>query len=111
MELTESIINKTLQVNTTAHLLTIKEFLPGMISQKRGHIVSIASMAGLTGCNRLSDYCASKFGAVAIDESVRMELQAAGHDFIKTTCICPYIIKSPMFDGAKPAFPFQLLNH
>lgn len=80
MDLTEEIILKTLKVNTVSHLLTIKEFLPGMIEQKRGHIVSIASMAGLTGCNRLSDYCASKFGAVAIDESVRMELQASGQD-------------------------------
>jgi len=74
MQLTEAIINKTLQVNTTSHLLTIKEFLPGMISQKRGHVVAIASMAGLTGCNGIADYCASKFGAVAIDESLRMEL-------------------------------------
>ena len=61
-------------MNTTSHLLTIKEFLPGMISQKRGHIVSIASIAGLTGCNGIADYCASKFGVVAIDESLRMEL-------------------------------------
>ena len=74
MDLTEPVITKTLAVNTTAHILTIKEFLPGMIKQKRGHIVSVASMAGLTGCNRLTDYCASKFGAIGIDESVRMEL-------------------------------------
>lgn len=53
---------------------TIREFLPGMIAVKRGHIVTIASMAGLASVPGLSDYCASKYGAVAIDEAVRLEL-------------------------------------
>jgi len=56
-----------MDVNTVSHLYTIKEFLPEMIAKKRGHIVSIASMAGLLSLPGLSDYCASKFGAVAID--------------------------------------------
>jgi all-trans-retinol dehydrogenase (NAD+) len=67
-------IDKTMQVNTISHLHTIKEFLPGMIAAKRGHIITIASMAGIVGVPGLVDYCASKFGAVAIDESLRLEL-------------------------------------
>jgi short-subunit dehydrogenase len=39
-----------------------------------GHIVTIASVAGTVGVNGLVDYCASKFGAVGFDESLRMEL-------------------------------------
>jgi all-trans-retinol dehydrogenase (NAD+) len=74
MDLSDQMIEKTLQVNTISHLHTIREFLPGMIASKRGHIVSIASMAGIVGVPGLSDYCASKFGAVAIDETVRLEL-------------------------------------
>ena len=58
-------------------------------------------MAGLIGCSGLSDYCASKFGAVAIDETIRYEIQKSGHhDYVKTTCICPYFINTGMFDGA-----------
>lgn len=68
-----------------------------MIAAKRGHIVSIASIAGLFGVPGLTDYCASKFGAVAIDEAVRLELQSKGLSFIKTTCICPYFISTGMF--------------
>ena len=63
-----------MQVNTISHLHTITEFLPGMIAAKRGHIITIASMAGIVGVPGLVDYCASKFGAVAIDESLRLEL-------------------------------------
>mgnify|MGYP002633006807 CR=1 FL=1 len=101
-ELSDEMIEKTMQVNTISHLHTIREFLPEFISNKRGHIVTIASMAGMAGVPGLSDYCASKSGAVSIDETVRLELQAKKlNGFIKTTCICPYLIDTGMFDGAK----------
>jgi all-trans-retinol dehydrogenase (NAD+) len=104
-------IDKTLQVNTIAILSTIREFLPGMIINKKGHIVTIASMAGLAGTPGLADYCASKSGAIAIDESLRIELQSKGlHKHIKTTCICPYFIDTGMFDGAKTSFPLYMLQ-
>lgn len=74
LELTDAMIEKTMQVNTNALLYTIREFLPDMIKNKKGHIVNIASMAGLTSVPGLGDYCASKHGAIAIDESVRLEL-------------------------------------
>lgn len=46
-----------------------------MIAKNRGHIVTIASNAGLIGVCGLADYCASKFGAVGFDESLRMEMR------------------------------------
>ena len=93
-------IERTIAVNTTSHLYTIREFMPDMIKNKRGHIVTIASMAGLAGIPGLSDYCASKFGAFAIDESIRLELKKSGdYKNVKTTCICPYYINTGMFDG------------
>lgn len=111
LELTEPMVKKTFDVNTISHLWTIKEFLPEMIAKKKGHIVSIASMAGLVSMPSLADYCASKFGAVAIDEAVRLELKKNGHyGYIKTTCICPYFINTGMFDGASTAFPMYILS-
>lgn len=110
-DLTTAMIERTMQVNTIALLHTIQEFLPDMIAGKRGHIVTIASMAGLTSVPGLSDYCASKRGAVAVDESVRLELNKRGlGGFIKTTCICPYFINTGMFDGVKQAWPFYILS-
>ena len=94
-------IERTIAVNTTSHLYLIKEFLPDMIKNKRGHIVSIASLAGLAGVPALSDYCASKFGAVGIDESIRLELKKQKlYKHIRTTVICPFFINTGMFDGA-----------
>lgn len=42
----------------------MKAFLPEMLEKDHGHIVSVASSAGLVGVNGLADYCASKFAAV-----------------------------------------------
>jgi len=111
LELSEQMIRRTLDVNTISHLFTIQEFLPDMIAKKKGHIVSIASMAGLVALPALSDYCASKFGAVAIDEALRLELKKNGHyGYIKTTCICPYFIDTGMFKGAQKSFPMYILT-
>ena len=110
-DLTDAMIDRTLQVNTISHLHTIKEFLPDMIANRKGHIVTIASMAGLACVAGLTDYCASKYGAVAIDESLRLELKKNGHySYVKTTCICPYFIDTGMFDGAKSCFPMYILS-
>ena len=48
----------------------IKAFLPAMIEKNSGHIVNIASAAGLVGAAGLVDYCSSKFAAVGLHESL-----------------------------------------
>jgi len=68
-------------------------------------------MAGLVAAPGLSDYSASKYGAVAINDAVRTELDKNGHSgYIKTTCICPYFISTGMFEGVKNAFPMYILT-
>jgi len=102
LELTETQIHRTFNVNVLAHFWTIKNFLPDMIARKKGHIVTTASLAGHGGTNKLVDYCASKFANVGFDESLRTELYAQGHaDYIHTTCICPYYISTGMFEGVQ----------
>lgn len=102
---------KVFEVNAIGIIRTVQNILPSMIKNKKGHIVTIASMGGLSGINKGIDYCASKFGAVGIDESLRYELQKAGHhNYIKTTCINPYFINGQMFKGVKEAWPFYLLE-
>lgn len=46
-----------------------------MLENNKGHIVSVASLAGVCGVAKLVDYCASKFAAVGFDEALRMELE------------------------------------
>nr|XP_057917465.1 short chain dehydrogenase/reductase family 16C, member 5a [Doryrhamphus excisus]XP_057917466.1 short chain dehydrogenase/reductase family 16C, member 5a [Doryrhamphus excisus] len=105
MDAPDSLIEKTMEVNTMAHFWTYKAFLPAMLANNHGHLVSIASSAGLIGVNGLADYCASKFAAVGFAESVGLELLASGKDGIKTTIVCPYFINTGMFDGCQTKWP------
>ncbi|NWV26373.1 RDHE2 dehydrogenase, partial [Origma solitaria] len=104
----DSLLEKTMDVNAVAHFWTYKAFLPAMIASNHGHLVSIASAAGLYGINRLSDYCASKFAAVGFAESIDMEMRALRKAGVKTTIVCPFFINTGMFDGAKTKWPHLL---
>lgn len=92
-------IVKTFEVNTLAHFWTCKAFLPDMIQNNYGHIVSIASAAGHHGLPRLTDYCSSKFASVGFDESLRIEFIAENITGVKTTVVCPYQISTGLFEG------------
>lgn len=98
-------IQRTMDVNINAHFWTVRSCLPSMIERKSGHIVTIASMAGHMGVPGLADYAASKFAAVGLDESLRVEMKKHKTG-VKTTCVCPYYISTGMFEGVKSRFGF-----
>ncbi|XP_002918385.1 epidermal retinol dehydrogenase 2 [Ailuropoda melanoleuca] len=104
----DDLMEKALDVNFKAHLWTYKSFLPAMIANKRGHLVCISSSAGLVGVNKLADYCASKFAAFGFAESVFVETLVQKLEGIKTTIVCPFFIKTGMFEGCSTARPFLL---
>lgn len=101
----DHLIQRTFDVNIVSHFWTTKAFLPKMIENNHGHIVTIASMAGHVGIKKLVDYCASKYAAVGFDESLRIELESQGIRGVKTSVICPYFIQATgMFDDVKSRF-------
>jgi len=108
LECTDIQIEKTMQVNIMAHFWTVKSFLPDMIKNNYGHIITIASAAGTCGVAGLADYCASKFAAVGFDESLRQELRKKRINGVKTTVVCPFYINTGMFEGAKTKLPIML---
>ncbi len=95
----------TMEVNTISHFWTTKAVLPGMIARNHGHIVTVASAAGLLGVTGLADYFASKFGAFGFNEALRMELKAKNINGVSTTVVCPFYINTGMFDGVTTAGP------
>ncbi|XP_068022834.1 epidermal retinol dehydrogenase 2 [Melanerpes formicivorus] len=108
MDSPDSLVEKTMEVNIMAHFWTYKAFLPAMIASNHGHLVSIASAAGLVGTNRLADYCASKFAAVGFAESIAIEMKAMGSSGVKTTIVCPFYINTGMFEGCQSKWPTLL---
>lgn len=107
LDLSDEDIERTFQVNTLALFWTVRAFLPSMLEQDFGHVVTIASAAGLAGAPKLADYCSSKFAAFGFDESLRLELKQQDSKVI-TTIVCPFYIDTGMFDGVKTRFSWIL---
>ncbi|UCD86013.1 MAG: SDR family NAD(P)-dependent oxidoreductase [Deltaproteobacteria bacterium] len=89
-------------IRLTHHLLS------HMISRGSGHIVNVASMAGLIGIPGMVPYTVSKFGMVGFSESLRTELDCYG---IRVTAVCPGVVKTPIIQtSAIKGFSEDLRN-
>ena len=107
LELSDEHIERTFRVNALALFWTTRAFLPAMVSRGSGHIVNVASAAGLIGSPRETDYAASKFAAVGFSEALRLELKRSAPG-VKTTVVRPFYVDTGMFAGVKTRFPLLL---
>lgn len=76
--------------NLISHFYTVQEFLPSMLAQRKGHIVSVASLASFAAAAGMVNYACTKAGVLAFHEGLNQELK---HRFqcpeIKTTVVHP----------------------
>ena len=100
-------IERTFAVNVLALYWVTKAFLPSMLQRNQGHVVTMASAAGLVGVSRQTDYSASKHAAVGFMESLRAELRRE-KAAVSTTTVCPFYIDTGMFEGARSRWPWLL---
>ncbi|MCM1984618.1 SDR family oxidoreductase [Lyngbya confervoides] len=73
-----AVFEQTMATNYFGSLYSLKAALPAMQAQGEGHVVFIASGAGLVGFYGYSPYSASKFALRGLAESLRGELQPLG---------------------------------
>jgi NAD(P)-dependent dehydrogenase (short-subunit alcohol dehydrogenase family) len=78
-------------------------FLPGLLAQRRGHIVNTASTAGLFAYayERLP-YSATKAAVVALSEALALYLRPQG---IGVTCLCPGPVMTNIGESLKVSGP------
>ena len=100
-EMDDEKVIQTMNVNVFGCIWMTKAFLPDMISENRGHITFISSYAGLSGAGSLSDYCTSKFAVVGFADSLGLELRGDGYENIHVTTVCPWVIDTGLFAGAR----------
>ena len=84
---------KVIDVNLWGPIHAIECFLPEMIRAKKGHVVNVASLAGLIGLPWHSAYSASKAGLVRLSEVLRVDLRQ--HN-IGVTVVCPGAVETPL---------------
>lgn len=93
-------IDRTMAVNSAAPMHLAAIFLTGMLSRKSGHIVNIASAAGLVSNPKMSVYVASKWAITGWSDSLRLEMEELKTG-VQITTVTPYYINTGMFDGVK----------
>lgn len=74
----DQVWDDTIDTNLTGTFKMIREVMPGMMAQKWGRIVNIASVAAHQGMANNGAYCASKAGLLGLGRCVALEGAAAG---------------------------------
>ena len=75
--------------------LCSKALLPGMIARRRGAIVNIASVNGLTGLGEEA-YSAAKAGMINLTQNLAIKY---GHFGVRANVICPGTIRTPIWQA------------
>lgn len=105
---------KVIEVNLMGVVYGTHAAYQQMVKQGRGHIVNIASLAGLVPFPTNAPYAASKHAVVGLSLSMRTEGEALG---VRVSAVCPGFIQSNIFastpfinvqrDAILAAIPFK----
>jgi NAD(P)-dependent dehydrogenase (short-subunit alcohol dehydrogenase family) len=90
------------QVNLFGVANVLRSFLPALVARNAGHVVNVASIAGLApiagGGN--APYAASKYGVVGLSETLRVELDEVA-PAVGITIVCPGPVATRIHDAAR----------
>jgi NAD(P)-dependent dehydrogenase (short-subunit alcohol dehydrogenase family) len=88
-----------LGVNLWGVIHGVRAFLPHLIEQGEGHIVNTASIMGLIPSPMTSPYSVSKYGVVALSETLHLEL--ARYPDINVSVLCPSWVATNISDAER----------
>lgn len=87
---------RVLDVDLLGAVRGCRTFAPLFKQQRSGHIVNVASLAGLVHPPGMASYCAAKAGVVALSESLDYELGPWG---VRTSAVCPSFFRTNLADS------------
>lgn len=95
--ITDEHLDYQINVNLRGPLYCSQAVIPCMKEQQSGYIINISSICGKFGFAGTAAYSASKFGLMALSDSLREELVSYN---IKVSAICPGYVATPMVTDA-----------
>ena len=101
-EETEAAVTRQLEINLHGVIHGTKEAVRRMRPRGTGHIVNLASVAGVGPLPGAATYCATKYGVVGLSETVRLELRGTG---VEISYICPGHVDTELTAGVKATIP------
>jgi short-subunit dehydrogenase len=100
LNLTPEQIERIVRVNVLGVMFGTHAFLPGMVRRGRGHIVNVASLAGLFAAPGAAVYSATKHAVVAFSESMNVSTRPHG---VLVTAVNPGFVATEGFpDRGRP---------
>lgn len=90
--------DRAVDINLRGVMYGIQAAYPMMHEQGFGHIVNIASMAGLVSNGGMAAYCATKHGVVGLSKSLRAEAEQYG---VRISVVCPGVIRTDILSGGE----------
>jgi short-subunit dehydrogenase len=97
-ELSENNILEVLNVNLEAPMILTRMLLPQMLEQRRGHVISISSLAGKSGPALQEPYAATKAGLIAFTCSLRATYHGSG---VGASVIVPGFVEAGIYTKLK----------
>ena len=91
-------IRNEVHINLIAVIECAQAVLPVMLKQRSGHIINVASLAGLIAVPGSSVYSATKFGVNGFTDALHRELLGTG---IRVSAFCPGYTPSEISPGLK----------
>ena len=88
---------RMLSINLTSVYYVTKAFVPRLIEQRWGRIITIASMASRVGGSYIAAYTAAKHGVLGLTRALAVELLPYN---ITVNAICPGYVNTPMTDAS-----------
>jgi NAD(P)-dependent dehydrogenase (short-subunit alcohol dehydrogenase family) len=87
---------RILEVDLLSVVRGCRLFLPGMIAQGRGQVLSTASFAGLAGAPGMMTYGTAKAAVVALSDQLRAEVEPKG---VRVSVICPSFFRTNLCES------------
>ncbi len=103
----DAVTRRMLEVNVYGVMLGTKLAAQRMLPRRRGHVINIASLAGVLPSEGIATYCATKHAVLGYTDTVRLENRGSGVHF---SAIMPTLTNTEMVDGVGHAKGFKNLE-